>query len=78
MPAAHARLKDLVETDGHVFLPDDLSFVDLSLRSMQGHLQWTDAYLLKLASRHSLRFASIENRMANLDDPIAPALVVVP
>jgi toxin-antitoxin system PIN domain toxin len=77
MSAAHSKLKELIEAEGHVFLPDDLSFVDLSLRSMQGHLQWTDAYLLKLASRHRLRFASIESRMANLDDPDSPALVVV-
>jgi len=76
--AAHERLRDWVAAEGHVFLPDDLSFIELSLRSMSGHRQWTDAYLLKLASRHSLHFASIENRMANLDDPNSPSLVVVP
>ena len=78
MADAHGKLLALTAAEGHVFLPDDLSFIDLSLRSMSGHRQWTDAYLLKLASRHRLRFASIESRMSNLDDPASPALLVVP
>lgn len=76
--AARDRLKEWIGTDGHVFVPDDVSFMDLSLHSMTGHRQWTDAYLLKLASRHRLKFASIDNRMANLDDPYHPAFIVIP
>jgi toxin-antitoxin system PIN domain toxin len=75
--AAQSKLKSWIQTDGHVFLPDDLSFIELSIRSMSGHRQWTDAYLLKLANRHRLHLASIESRMANLDDPESPALLVV-
>jgi len=74
---AHAFLKAWISDSGHVFLPDDLSFIDLSLRSMSGHRQWTDAYLLKLASRHKLHLASIDGRMSNLDDPVSPALFVL-
>ena len=77
MAAAHAKLLALTATDGHVFLADDVPFIDLSLRSLSGHRQWTDAYLLKLASRHRLRFASMDSRMSNLDDPASPALLVV-
>ena len=78
MADAQSKLRELTTTDGHVFLPDDVTFTDLPLRSMSGHRQWTDAYLLRLARRHSLRLASIENRMSNLDDPMNPALLVVP
>lgn len=55
MAAAHARLKELVDADEHVFLPDDLSFVDLSLRSMQGHLPVDGC--LPLETRDSSQFA---------------------
>ena len=59
------------------FVSDDAPFTDLGLRSMQGHRQWTDAYLLHLARKHGLVLASLESRMANLDDPAAPVLFVV-
>ncbi len=51
--------------------------VKISLRSMQGHRQWTDGYLLHLARRHGLALASLESRMANLDDAAQPVLFVV-
>jgi hypothetical protein len=44
---------------------------------MQGHRQWTDAYLLHLGRVHGLALASLERRMANLDDPAKPRLFVV-
>ena len=44
---------------------------------MQGHRQWTDAYLLHLARRHGLALASLESRMANLDAVVNPVLFVV-
>ena len=44
---------------------------------MQGHRQWTDAYLLHCARHHGLALASLDSRMANLDDPASPALLVV-
>jgi len=78
MAEAHAKLKELTAVTGHAFLPDDIAFTELALRSMSGHKQWTDAYLLKLARRHKLRLASLESRMSNLDDPADPALFIVP
>jgi hypothetical protein len=44
---------------------------------MQGHRQWTDAYLLHLARKHGLMLVSLESRMANLDDAADPVLFVV-
>jgi len=77
MGEALAKLREFTETDGHVFISDDAPFTDLGLRSMQGHRQWTDAYLLHLARKHNLTLASLESRMATLDDPSTPALFVV-
>ncbi|MBI3853475.1 MAG: PIN domain-containing protein [Verrucomicrobia bacterium] len=77
MAEAQAKLREFTAADGHVFLPDDAPFTEVGLRSMQGHRQWTDAYLLHLARTHGLALASLEKRMANLDDPVKPLLFVV-
>jgi len=37
----------------------------------------TDAYLLHLPRKHNLTLASLESRMATLDDPLTPTLFVV-
>jgi hypothetical protein len=77
MAAAQAKLTELTNAAGHVFLADDEPFTKLGLRSMQGHRQWTDAYLLHLARKHGLTLVSLESRMANLDDAANPVLFVV-
>ena len=77
MAEAQAKLREFTAADGHVFLPDDAPFTEVGLRSMQGHRQWTDAYLLHLARTHGLALASLEKRMGNLDDPVKPLLFVV-
>lgn len=77
MAGALAKLREFTETDGHVFISDDAPFTDLGLRSMQGHRQWTDAYLLHIARKHNLMLASLESRMATIDDPSTPVLFVV-
>jgi uncharacterized protein len=77
MAEAQAKLRELTGTEGHVFVPDDVPFTEVGLRSMQGHRQWTDAYLLHLARKRGLALASLEGRMANLDDAAHPALFVV-
>jgi len=74
---AHARLQEFTAVAGHEFLPDDVAFTELGLRSLQGHRQWTDAYLLALARKHGLAMASLESRMANLDDATNPVLFAV-
>jgi toxin-antitoxin system PIN domain toxin len=77
MAEALAKLREFTETDGHVFISDDAPFTDLGLRSMQGHRQWTDAYLLHVARKHNLSLASLESRMVTLDEPAKPVLFVV-
>jgi toxin-antitoxin system PIN domain toxin len=77
MAEAMQKLRELTAATGHFFLPDDVAFTALGLRSMQGHRQWTDAYLLYCARHHGVAFASLESRLANLDDPKSPVLFVV-
>lgn len=74
VPDAHGKLEELTEVEGHVFLADDVAFAGLPLKSIVGHRQWTDAYLLQLARHHRLRLASFDRRMANLDDSREPVL----
>lgn len=76
--AAFAALRDLTHSSQHIFLPDDEQFTGVSLRSLSGHRQWTDAYLLRLARKHGLKLATLEKKMDNMDDPTSPALLVVP
>ena len=52
---ACATLRDVAESPKHSFLPDDEPFTTVSLRSVTGHRQWTDAYLLRLARKHGGR-----------------------
>jgi len=78
MAGAMEKLRELTASAGHFFLPDSVPFTDIGLRSMQGRRQWTDAFLLRCARHHGLALASLESRMANLDDPATPALSVLP
>jgi toxin-antitoxin system PIN domain toxin len=75
---AYAALRDVAESPQHSFLPDDEPFTAVSLRSVTGHRQWTDAYLLRLARKHGLQLATLERKMNNMDDPVSPVLLVVP
>jgi predicted nucleic acid-binding protein len=77
MAEALEKLREFTAAEGHVFLADEVPFTTLGLRSMQGHRQWTDAYLLHGARHHGMSLASLESRMANLDDPARPVLFVV-
>ncbi len=77
MAGALNKLREFTHAEGHIFLHDDAPFTNLGLRSMQGHRQWTDAYLLHIARKHGLMLASLESRMATVDDPKTPTLFVV-
>lgn len=77
MGEALNKLREFTEVASHGFLSDDAPFTDLGMRSMQGHRQWTDAYLLHIARKHGIALASLESRMAILDDPTTPLLFVV-
>jgi toxin-antitoxin system PIN domain toxin len=70
-------LREVVSSPAHIFLPDDELFTNVSLRSMSGHRQWTDAYLMRLARKNGLRFATLERKLNNMDDARAPVLLIV-
>ncbi len=67
----------LTKSQGHIFTPDDLEYTMLPPRSLTGHRQWTDAYLLNLARKHGLILVTLDGRMANLDNPVSPTLYVL-
>lgn len=71
-------LREIIGSPQHAFLPDDETFTQVSLRSMSGHRQWTDAYLMQIARKNGLRFATLERKLDNMDDSRAPVLLVVP
>jgi uncharacterized protein len=68
-------LEEIEKCPTHVFLPDDVSFASVSMMSLSGHKQWTDAYLIALARRHKLKLATLERKMDNMDDPKRPVLL---
>ena len=74
---AFEALRKIAVSPKHSFLADDEPFTGISLRSISGHRQWTDAYLLRLARKHGIRLASLESKMSNMDDPAAPVLLRV-
>ena len=71
---AIAMLAKLTAQARHVFLPDDISFETVSLKSLSGHRQWTDAYLIALARKHGLKLVTLETKLDNMDDSADPVL----
>lgn len=70
-------LKAIVSLPSHDFLPDDLSFEVVSMRSLSGFKQWNDAYLMALARKHGLPLATLERKLDTMEDPRKPVLVCV-
>lgn len=75
---AMAHLERILDLPGHQFLPDDLPFTNVSMRSLSGFKQCNDAYLIALAAKHKLSLATLERKLANMDDPISSVLHVIP
>ena len=75
---AMGRLKAILALPEHEFLADDISFENVSLRSLSGFKQWNDAYLIGLAAKHGLKLATLERKLGNMDDPHRPVLAVIP
>jgi predicted nucleic acid-binding protein len=42
---------------------------DIVRNSVSGHKQWADAYLIALAQKHSLKLATLEAKLDNMDNP---------
>jgi uncharacterized protein len=76
--SALAALRNVMASPRHSFLPDDQPFTIVSLRSVSGHRQWTDAYLMALARKHRLKLATLEGKLDNMENPSDPVLEKVP
>lgn len=74
---AMGHLKSILALPSHRFLPDDLSFQQVSMRSLSGFKQWNDAYLIALASKHRLMLATLERKLDNMDDLKSPVLRII-
>jgi len=72
------HLKAILALPQHAFQPDDISFENVSMRSLSGFKQWNDAYLIALAAKHGLKLATLERKLENMDQPNKPVLEVVP
>jgi len=70
-------LKEIEKCPTHAFLPDNISFTSVSLTSLSGHKQWTDAYLIALARQNKLKLATLERKMDNMDDQTETVLVKI-
>jgi toxin-antitoxin system PIN domain toxin len=77
MEQAMSQLKVLTGNANHVFLGDVIPFMDVDERSIQGHRQWTDAYLLTCARYHGIAFATLDEKMKRLDDSNRPMVFVL-
>ena len=77
MVQAMETLTNLMAQPQHAFQPDDLPFDTVSLKSLSGHRQWTDAYLIALARSQDLKFATLEQKLDNMDDPTDPVLIKI-
>ena len=61
-----AGLREIVVTEHHRFIPDDISLLDdalVDIRRMSGHRQLTDVYLLALAVAHDARLVTLDRRI---------------
>jgi uncharacterized protein len=68
LPAAGVaqRLREATQAEHHVFVPGDISLLDMQhfdADQLLGHRQVTDAWLLGLAVQHGLRFVTFDGAM---------------
>ena len=75
---AMGRLRTILALPEHRFLPDDLPFDRVSMRSLSGFKQWNDAYLIALAAGHKLPLATLDRKLDNMDNSSAPVVRAVP
>ena len=66
--AARGVLSALRAHDGHRFLADDVSLSDGDVPAMTGHRQVTDAHLLTLARRSSVRLVTFDVGISTMGD----------
>ncbi|MGE3311991.1 MAG: TA system VapC family ribonuclease toxin [Limisphaerales bacterium] len=74
---AMGYLRTILALPNHRFVPDNLPFDQVSMRSLSGFKQWNDAYLIALAAKHHVPLATLERKLDNMDEPGRPTLVVI-
>ncbi len=57
---ALAAIRAWIERPNHEFWPDHLQIVDALMPKIQGHQQFTDAYLFALARKHDGKLATLD------------------
>jgi hypothetical protein len=80
MQEARDALNHLILQPGHVYWPDDPSYLDATrilFARMQGHRQITDAYLLGLAVHNKGKLATLDRGICHLAGPEFSGLVVM-
>lgn len=73
---AMAVLSAITADSRHEFWPDDLSYLDASMKGIVGHRQVTDAYLAQLARERSGRLATFDEGLAQLHEDVAELVPV--
>jgi toxin-antitoxin system PIN domain toxin len=69
MQEAREALRNFVQLPGHVYWPDDPSYLDATrtlFAKMQGHRQITDTYLLGLAFHNKGKLATLDRGICHL------------
>jgi predicted nucleic acid-binding protein len=74
---AMTHLKAILTLPNHQFVPDDIPYDRVSMRSLSGFKQWNDAYLIALAAKHKLKLATLERKLDNMDLLKIPTLHVI-
>jgi predicted nucleic acid-binding protein len=68
--SAKMLLEGISGLSRHELWADDVSYVDLPVRGIQGHRQVTDGYLAMLARRHGGLVATMDEGLAALQDGV--------
>lgn len=62
--SANLMLESITSLSRHEFWPDDVSYLEMPAKGIQGHRQVTDAYLALLARQHSGLLATMDRAIA--------------
>jgi toxin-antitoxin system PIN domain toxin len=68
--SAKMLLEEISALPRHEFWPDDVSYVEMPERGIQGHRRVTDAYLAMLAKRHDGVLATMDEGLAAMWDGV--------
>ena len=61
---SRAILQSLAKLPAHRFWPDDLPYLEMPTRGVQGYRQVTDSYLVALARKNGAKLATLDQALA--------------